>query len=224
MATSTAPRRDTVHPRRHPPQPTPAGQPLRAVLDLGAVPTAPGCARAWTRAVLREWRLAGLSEASRADSLRADHQRAARLPPARARPPSVLALTFDRGELAILVRDFCPGTPQPRDAGTCDESGRGLLLVESMSNRVGWYVPEDGTPGKVVWAVIVSSAAAQAKASGQHDPAGQPYRSFRGLMEHLATLTRNQVRYPAPTSPSRCSPSRPAPSGRPSSSSAPRSH
>jgi hypothetical protein len=39
------------------------------------------------------------------------------------------------------------------------------------------------------------SAAAQAKASGQHDTAGQPYYSFRGLIEHLATLTRNQVRY-----------------------------
>jgi hypothetical protein len=39
------------------------------------------------------------------------------------------------------------------------------------------------------------SAAAQAKASYQHDQAGQPYRSFRGLLEHLATLTRNQVRY-----------------------------
>jgi hypothetical protein len=39
------------------------------------------------------------------------------------------------------------------------------------------------------------SAAAQAKASYQHDPAGRPYRSFRGLIEHLATLTRNQVRF-----------------------------
>jgi len=39
------------------------------------------------------------------------------------------------------------------------------------------------------------SAAAQAKASGQHDPAGRPYRSFRGLLDHLATLTRNQVRF-----------------------------
>jgi hypothetical protein len=39
------------------------------------------------------------------------------------------------------------------------------------------------------------SPAAQAKASDQHDPAGQPYRSFRGLLDHLATLTRNQVRY-----------------------------
>jgi len=39
------------------------------------------------------------------------------------------------------------------------------------------------------------SAAAHAKASYQHDPAGQPCHSFRGLLEHLATLTRNQVRY-----------------------------
>jgi hypothetical protein len=39
------------------------------------------------------------------------------------------------------------------------------------------------------------SAAAQAKASYQHDQAGQPYYSFRGLIEHLATLTRNQVRF-----------------------------
>ena len=39
------------------------------------------------------------------------------------------------------------------------------------------------------------SAAAQAKASAQHDAAGRPYRSFRGLLGHLATLTRNQVRF-----------------------------
>jgi hypothetical protein len=39
------------------------------------------------------------------------------------------------------------------------------------------------------------SATAQAKASGQYDPAGRPYHSFRGLLQHLATLTRNQVRY-----------------------------
>jgi hypothetical protein len=39
------------------------------------------------------------------------------------------------------------------------------------------------------------SAWAQAKASGQQDLAGRPYRSFRGLLEHLATLTRNQVSF-----------------------------
>ena len=39
------------------------------------------------------------------------------------------------------------------------------------------------------------SAAAQAKAARQHDENGRPYHSFRGLLEHLATLTRNQVRF-----------------------------
>jgi hypothetical protein len=43
------------------------------------------------------------------------------------------------------------------------------------------------------------SAAAQAKASRQRDTAGRPYRSFRGLIEHLATLARNQVRFTGTT-------------------------
>ncbi len=36
---------------------------------------------------------------------------------------------------------------------------------------------------------------AQAKASSQHDAAGLPYRSFRGLLDHLATMARNQVQF-----------------------------
>jgi hypothetical protein len=39
------------------------------------------------------------------------------------------------------------------------------------------------------------SEGAQAKASYQRDAFGHPYRSFRVLLEHLATLTRNQLRY-----------------------------
>jgi hypothetical protein len=39
------------------------------------------------------------------------------------------------------------------------------------------------------------SPAAQAKASYQHDQADQPFHTFRGLLDHLATLTRNQVRF-----------------------------
>jgi len=39
------------------------------------------------------------------------------------------------------------------------------------------------------------SARAHAKASAQHDELGHPSRSFRGLLAHLATLTRNQVRF-----------------------------
>jgi hypothetical protein len=39
------------------------------------------------------------------------------------------------------------------------------------------------------------SPQAQAKASAQHDANGNPLRSFRGLLHHLATLTRNDIRY-----------------------------
>ena len=42
-------------------------------------------------------------------------------------------------------------------------------------------------------------ARAQAKASAQRDAAGQPYCSFRGLLEHLATLIRNQGRFAGAT-------------------------
>ena len=43
------------------------------------------------------------------------------------------------------------------------------------------------------------SPRAQAKASRQHDATGRPYHSFRGLLAHLATLTRNQVRFAGAT-------------------------
>ena len=39
------------------------------------------------------------------------------------------------------------------------------------------------------------SPAAQAKASTQHDANGNPLRSFHGLLDHLATLTRNDIHY-----------------------------
>jgi len=41
----------------------------------------------------------------------------------------------------------------------------------------------------------VTPARRSAQASRQHDEYGHPYRSFRGLLDHLATLTRNQVRF-----------------------------
>jgi hypothetical protein len=39
------------------------------------------------------------------------------------------------------------------------------------------------------------SPQADAKAARKHDANGNPLRSFRGLLDHLATLTRNQIRY-----------------------------
>jgi hypothetical protein len=39
------------------------------------------------------------------------------------------------------------------------------------------------------------SAAAEAKARQQHDEHGRPYLSYQGLLDHLATLTRNELRF-----------------------------
>ncbi|HEV2370776.1 MAG TPA: IS1634 family transposase [Streptosporangiaceae bacterium] len=53
-------------------------------------------------------------------------------------------------------------------------------------------------PGNPV-AAAQRSPAAQAKASRQRDEYGHPYHSFRGLLDHLATLTRNDVRFAGAT-------------------------
>jgi len=86
-----------------------------------------------------------------------------------------------------------------------EERVRAHVLICMLACYLTWHLrrawapltftdQDPPAPGNPV-APARRSAAAQAKASYQHDPAGQPYRSFRGLLEHVATLTRNQVRY-----------------------------
>jgi anti-sigma regulatory factor (Ser/Thr protein kinase) len=125
------------------------------VLDLDALPTAPGRARAWMRQTLCEWRLAGVSDT--AEVIVSELATNAMLASRRMGHPLIqLTLTHDQGELTILVRDDCPGSPQPRNPGEDEENGRGLLLVDAMSSRSGWYPSADGAPGKVVWAALAS--------------------------------------------------------------------
>lgn len=130
------------------------GWPLYAALDLGALLTAPGCGRAWSAALLREWQLAHLTDTAQVvvSELLTNAVRAS----ARGldQPTVQLSLASDGSRLLILVRDFNPGAPVPRHTSNDDETGRGLMLVEAISDRFGWYRPEDGAPGKVVWAVV----------------------------------------------------------------------
>lgn len=151
MPHSTATRKKAAPHRPHPLRRLP-DRPPRAVLDLGALPTAPGCARAWTRQVLWEWQLPVLSDT--AELIVSELTTNAMLASRRLGRPFIrLALTLNRGELAIAVHDYCPGAPEPGSADADDENGRGLLLVEAVSSRSGWY-QLDGTRGKVVWAVL----------------------------------------------------------------------
>jgi len=168
MPASTTARRPAVQHRPRPPPPPPA-RPPRAVLDLGALPTAPGCARAWTRVILREWQLAGLSDAG---ELIVSELATNALLASRREGAAYFRLILTRGqdELTILVRDFCHSVPRPQDAGEEDENGRGLLLVQSMSGRTGWYPADDGSPGKAVWAVLEAAPAASSDPAARFMP------------------------------------------------------
>lgn len=152
MASNPAAGANAAQHRPHPPQSLADG-PSLAVLDLAARPAAPGHARAWTRRVLAEWQLTSVRDSAElvVSELSTNAILASR---PLARPVIRLTLIRDKDELAILVRDYCSGTPQPANASDQDENGRGLRLVEAMSTRWGWYPPEDGAPGKVVWAVL----------------------------------------------------------------------
>ncbi len=57
------------------------------------------------------------------------------------------------------------------------------------------YTDEDPPVRDNPVAPATRSTAAQTKASRHTDPNGQPVRGFRGLLDHLATLTRNDIRY-----------------------------
>jgi hypothetical protein len=88
---------------------------------------------------------------------------------------------------------------------------RGHVLICMLAAYLTWHLrqawapltytdEEPPAPASPV-APARRSASAEAKASRQHDGNGRPYRSFQGLLGHLATLTRNELRFagtPAP--------------------------
>jgi len=57
------------------------------------------------------------------------------------------------GQAVVLeVWDGDPTPPLPREAELHDECGRGLLLLQALADRCGYYWPSVG--GKVVWAQV----------------------------------------------------------------------
>lgn len=138
------------------------GWPLRDAVQLGALPGAVPCARLHVRQVLWEWGLATLIEGA---ELLASELVTNAIAASRAWAPAApvgLWLLSDRTRVLILVWDASPRPPVPAaagwDAASADaESGRGLLLVEAISEQWDWYFPRDASGksgGKVVWAAL----------------------------------------------------------------------
>ena len=142
--------------------------PLRTFLELGALPTAVPCARLHTRQVLWEWQLSALADtaelivselvtnAVQASAGLTGSRRSGRWVPGV--PPARLWLFSDRRRVLIQVWDGNDKLPAPQHADPDAETGRGLLLVESLSAEWGSYPPER-SGGKVVWALITQVSA-----------------------------------------------------------------
>ena len=134
---------------------------LRSYRKLDARPEAVRPARQHARTVVSRWRLEALADtvellvselvtnavlatASRAEQ-RTDQQAGAAAPQIR------FWLASDRRQVLIRVGDPDRQLPVPQDPQPDGETGRGLLLVATLSDQ--WGYSPDGPQGKIVWAV-----------------------------------------------------------------------
>ncbi len=68
---------------------------------------------------------------------------------------------LESGGVRIEVHDASDVKPEPRDASTFAESGRGLALVDALTGG-RWGVSDRNGPGKCVWAVCAEDGAGAA--------------------------------------------------------------
>ena len=123
--------------------------PLASGLELGTLPTAVGCGRDHARHVLQEWglqRLAGDVELLVSELLTNALRATWTLdPPA----PISLRLLADDRQLVVEAWDECVEEFELHPVTGDDEHGRGLMVVDALSNR--WGVRRVSDRRKAVW-------------------------------------------------------------------------
>ncbi len=158
-----------IEARVPPPLPSGCSGPY-SYLELAPLKTAVACARLHTRLMLWEWTspvLADLTDSAEllvseivtnavqaADGLMGSRFAGLWTP---GRPPVRFWLVRERQGVIILVWDGNDRWPVRQDTSPDDECGRGLLLVEALSQEWGCFIPNQSS-GKVVWAVIATSS------------------------------------------------------------------
>jgi anti-sigma regulatory factor (Ser/Thr protein kinase) len=127
-------------------------------LELGALPSAVPSARLHARLVLGEWGLGAIAEVVElvVSELVTNAVKISRA--LGHQPPVVLGLCGDDHQALITVWDASGEPVQPPASedswpDTEAESGRGLLLVDTLSTHWGMYSYGTGR-GKVVWSLV----------------------------------------------------------------------
>ena len=141
--------------------------PLRSYIELRALPASVRSARLYAKNILHGWRMAALVDTVEllvseiiTNAIRASTH-SAHQPRETGQEPRAawmrFWLTSDRHSILIQVWDSDHHHPTRQSMGLDAETGRGLLLVETLSTQWGCYAP-DGQDGKVVWAVCALSS------------------------------------------------------------------
>ena len=136
--------------------------------SMGALPTAPGLARAFTALTLGSWDLTGVPDLPDVSELIASElstnvvrlatgQDGSAVYQADGRLTQIwLRLMSDRAQVRIEVWDKLPpsaGVPVLRHPEESEEHGRGLQMVDRLSRDWGWN-PVPGMRAKLVWTLL----------------------------------------------------------------------
>lgn len=125
-----------------------------AVWTLGEGTRSPSIARSYTHSALRGWNLEELDDSiavavSEMVTNAMCHNQTS--PDAEPQPVLLSLARQDRSVLCVVV-DAGTSAPEVREPVELAESGRGLPIVECLSDDWGWTVP--GPAGKAVWATF----------------------------------------------------------------------
>jgi anti-sigma regulatory factor (Ser/Thr protein kinase) len=127
--------------------------PLRDTLVLGATERAVPSARAHLRRLLSGWGQEELGpDASVVVSELVTNAIAASAELGLAVAPVLVWLGSDSHYVLVAVSDASPLPPVRLNLGADAEGGRGLALVDALSNRWGWHLASIGGLTKAVWA------------------------------------------------------------------------
>jgi hypothetical protein len=142
--------------------------PLRSYLELEAVPASVRIARSHARNTVGQWQLAELADTAEllVSEITTNAVRASagierqRLAGGHGECPLMrLWLTSDWHNVLIRVWDGVHRLPAGQDPRPDAESGRGMLLIESLSTQCG-CCERAGQDGKIIWAVCSHEAGA----------------------------------------------------------------
>ena len=164
--------------------------PTVAACALGLSAQSGRTARRFTRNTLREWGLLSLiddAEAIVGEFVANAVSHAARP----ARPGQTLGLRLLRrtGEVMCAVLDPSDSAPVLRMPDRNEEAGRGLQMVDALSDVWGWS-PVTGR-GKAVWAILFCALPPPPATICAHDPS---YRSSHLRLAHVTLGGRTAER------------------------------